>query len=269
VKSLLPEVTQLRAQAYLLGQRLSLRGLEAESPVHPLVVTIGERGCCAIFRYGAVVFFNTSDAERTAFLEQLQPRLSQPYAEPETEEVELRIEPGRRDPIDGDGAIILHEVELERLQLVAEVLAKSVVLAQYEHELGSVFDLIEPLAAELSSGNRGRRKARELLRHIGGALLIQHKMVGRVEITEKPELLWERPKLERLYARLDDEYELHERNLALERKLSLVSQTAQTMLEVLQTSRSLRVEWYIVLLIVIEILLTLYTLFLHTPATPH
>ena len=32
---------------------------------------------------------------------------------------------------------------------------------------------------------------------------------------------------------------------------------------VLQTQRSLRVEWYIVILIVVEILLTLYELFLH------
>ena len=75
---------------------------------------------------------------------------------------------------------------------------------------------------------------------------------------EKPELLWEHPELERLYHRLEGEYELSERHMALERKLDLLSKTAETLLGLLSTKRSLRVEWYIVILIVFEILLTLY-----------
>ena len=63
--------------------------------------------------------------------------------------------------------------------------------------------------------------------------------------------------------RLAQEYEIHDRQLALERKLRLISDTAQTLLDMLQTQRTLRVEWYIVILIVVEIVLTLYELFLH------
>ncbi|MBN2255575.1 MAG: RMD1 family protein, partial [Deltaproteobacteria bacterium] len=67
--------------------------------------------------------------------------------------------------------------------------------------------------------------------------------------------------LERLYARLEDEYELRERHVALERKLELISKTAQTLLDMLQAKRTLRVEWYIVILILVEIMLTLYDMF--------
>jgi hypothetical protein len=42
---------------------------------------------------------------------------------------------------------------------------------------------------------------------------------------------------------------------------SLIEQTATTALGLLQARRSLRVEWYIVILIVIEIFLTLYQMF--------
>jgi len=49
-----------------------------------------------------------------------------------------------------------------------------------------------------------------------------------------------------------DEYEIRERHSALERKLELISQTAQTVLEFMQHSSSLRVEWYVVILIVVE-----------------
>ena len=88
-------------------------------------------------------------------------------------------------------------------------------------------------------------------------------MVGRVEVVNKPEMIWEQPHLERLYARLADEFEIRERHLALERKLELVARTAQTVLELLQNRRILRLEWYVLLLILIEVLLSLYQMVRH------
>ena len=55
---------------------------------------------------------------------------------------------------------------------------------------------------------------------------------------------------------------MRERQLALERKLEVISRTAETVLDLLQARRSLRVEWYIVILIVMELLLSLYQQFL-------
>jgi uncharacterized Rmd1/YagE family protein len=186
----------------------------------------------------------------------------QPFDEPEHEHAELSREKSGREYIDKDGVIMLREFSVERLQVVAQILAKSVVLAYYEDRVAGVFDRIEPLAASLQYEGKSRYANRELLHHIGSTLLIQHKTVGRVEVGEKPEILWERPDLERLYGRLEDEYELRERHVALERKLELISRTAQTLLDMLQAKRTLRVEWYIVILILVEIVLTLYDLFL-------
>lgn len=86
-------------------------------------------------------------------------------------------------------------------------------------------------------------------------------MVGLVEIEDKPEQLWDWPNLERLYLRLEDEYEIRERHRVLERKLALISRTAQTVLDLMQHQSAVRVEWYIVILIVVEILLNIYELF--------
>jgi uncharacterized Rmd1/YagE family protein len=83
-------------------------------------------------------------------------------------------------------------------------------------------------------------------------------MVGRAEIGEKPELLWEHPNLERLYALLEAEFEVRERLAVMERKLELAGRTARTLVDLINARHSLRVEWYIVALILFEILLTLY-----------
>jgi uncharacterized Rmd1/YagE family protein len=61
-----------------------------------------------------------------------------------------------------------------------------------------------------------------MLKLLENALLVQHRVSGRVAVAEKPDALWDRPDLERLYARLEDEYELKERVDALNRKLAVV-----------------------------------------------
>jgi uncharacterized Rmd1/YagE family protein len=136
------------------------------------------------------------------------------------------------------------------------------VLAQYEVGTGKIFDQIEPFAQGLQRTTRNDRWGKELLRQLGHTLSIQHKIVGRVEIIDKPEILWETPDLERIYLRLENEYEIRERHLALERKLELISRTAETVLGLLQHNTGLRVEWYVVILIVVEILLSFYDVFL-------
>jgi len=75
---------------------------------------------------------------------------------------------------------------------------------------------------------------------------------------EKPDVLWERPNLERFYGRLEDEYELKERANVLTRKLTVISDTAQALADIIDTERSLRLEMIIVLLIAVEIVISVY-----------
>ena len=256
--------TSLRVRALFLGERLDLRALETTSLLapQPLTVTVAEQGCAVLFRYGVVVLFEVAPLEEVAFLATLRPLLAQPFAEPDHEEVAIRVHPEERDKIQGD-AIWLHSLSIERLQLVAEVLARSVVLERYERNIAGEFELIEPFAASLKRRRFSRPLTGKLLQHIGGALLSRQWMIGKVALGDKPELLWDHPELERFYARLEDEYEIRERHLVLQQKVDLIARTAETVLGLLHMRRSLRVEWYIVLLIVVEILLTLYELFLH------
>lgn len=258
------ESKPFKARALLLGERLDLRAMgEADRLAHgPLSLSVPGGGAVVLFRYGAVVLFNVSDSEQIKLLDRLRPLIVQPYPEIENEEVDVRIEPEGRIGMDGN-TVILQEGSIERLQILADVLSKSIVLAMYESKVGRDFDRIEPLALNLERNAKSNRNAKELLSHIGGALLSEQKMVGRVQMDDKPDIIWERPDLERLFLRLEDEFEITERYVALERKLELISRTAQTVLELLQTRRSLRVEWYIVILIVLEILLTLYQMFVH------
>jgi uncharacterized Rmd1/YagE family protein len=258
-------VQRFSARALLLGQRIDLRPVSRAEPLglSPLAISAGERGVAVLFRYGVAVLINMAPLEQSSFLETLAPLVGESLEQPEVERVDIEIDPGADDIVDGKGVIRLRNLTIERLQLVADALAKSVSLAFDEARVARAFDRIEPVARSLREQGGGKTApSRELLRHIGDVLITRHRLVGRVEVAEKPDLLWDRPELERLYQRLAEEFELPERDRAFSRKLELISQTATTALTLIETRHSLRVEWYIVILIVIEIVLTLYELFL-------
>jgi len=242
-----------------IGHRLDLRAFEhtQQLAASPLLVSAGAHGCAVLFRYGVVVLFGLDAVEQMGFMAGIEPLVIEPFNKAETEEIELVVDPAQAEGV-AKSRLHLQDFSIPRLQLVAGALAKSAVLTRYETNIAESFDHIEPLAARLRRGGSGLGRGRELLRHIGDTLITHGRMVARVEISEKPDLLWEYPELERLYAKLEDEYELGERHLALERKLDLIMRTAETLLDLLQHRRSLRVEWYIVILIVVEIFLTLY-----------
>lgn len=226
----------------------------------PLILEAGRCGCAVVFRYGAVVFFELEPMEETAFLEGLRPMIQRPANEPVVEEMRLVLSPDRREGVEGE-RILISEFSLAVIQVAAEGLARSVVLERFETQVGMTFESLQPVAACLGGSGLSRSNYREMLRRLGDALLDQQEMVGRVSITDKPDTLWDHPELERLHAKLTEEFEILDRYEAVEAKLQLIGNTTRTAIDLVQARRSLRVEWYIVTLIVVEIALTLYEMF--------
>ncbi|MBI3067375.1 MAG: RMD1 family protein [Betaproteobacteria bacterium] len=248
------------AHAVLIGERIDLRAWKTADALStsPLTVAVREGGIAILFRFGVVVFFDVSATAQAVFLDDIKRFVGNPYGTPETAKVEVRTEPGAREGMAGD-TVTVDSGAVERMQLIADVLSKSVVLAWYESQVAANFDRVEPLARDLERTGRVSGHVKELLKYIGTMLLTQQLMVGRVAISDKPEILWERPDLEGLFLRLVS-IVVRERLNELERKINLVARTAETLLQLIHSRHSLRVEWYIVILIVAEILLTVYAM---------
>lgn len=249
-------------RSFLIGQGIELRRLSQVKILSrdPTTIEVEKDGYAVLFRFGVVVLFNVSALGEASFLQLLRDFVLEPFDNLTVESLDIEVIPDATERLE-EGRLILPVAELPLLQVVADILAKSLVLEDYEQRTAGAFDRIEPLAGRMRSGGRLPRQANELLGHIGEILQIQHRMVGRAQVGEKPDILWDHPELERIWKRLENEYEIGERQIALERKLDLISGTAETLLGLLQDRRTLRVEWYIVILIVIEIVLMAYELF--------
>lgn len=258
----LPAGGAARIRAVLVGDRIDIstfEGVEAVSTL-PFAYRAGAGGLVVVFRYGVAVLFNLTPAEEQACLLRLQPRIRGQFADRDDEAAMVEVSIEKDDQIPPGGPIYIKSGSLERLLLIADALAKSVVLAHDEREVAAAFD-IEPFARELATSGRVPGGHAAILKRIGKALLVRQHVSGYVAIAEKPDVLWDRPDLERLYARLEDEYELKERVDILNRKLAVIADNAEVMSDIIDTRRSLRLELVIVLLILFEVLATIYQLF--------
>ena len=257
---------RIAARALLIGDRITTTGLERSDVLStaPLAFRTGagNTGFAAVFRYGVVALVGLTPLEEDEVLRTLRPRTIGEFARHEEESAIIEFSADRDDQIPPGGPIYLKSLAPERLLVIADALAKSAALARDEHEVAAVFEVIEPFARKLAEKGRTPAGRRRILKHIGNALLVQHRVSGRVAVEEKPDVLWDRPDLGRLYARLEDEYELKERADALNRKLAVVAETAKVLTDLIDTERSIRLEVIIVLLIVSEIVITFYQMWM-------
>lgn len=255
-------VPRVSAHALHVGDRINTTGFEPEAlSAVPLAIRVGRTGIAVLFRYGVVVLIGVSPDDETALLNKLSTRIEGKLARSEEETATVALAVETEDQVPAGGPIQLRDMSTERLLVIADVLAKSVVLAHDEREVAKVFEVIEPFARELANLGRTRRDRKAILKLIGNALLVQQRVSGRVAIGEKPDALWDRPDLERLYARLEDEYELKERVDTLNRKLAVVAETANTLADIIDTRRSLRLELVVVVLIAFEVVITFYQIY--------
>ena len=249
------------ARSVLLGDRLAIDRSKYGSVVStaPFCFRRGD-GYVVIFRYGAVVFINLAAAEESAVLEEL--RSDTPHAGPlEEERLGIAFLPDQEEGLNAAGVMQIKELSPAHALVLGDVLAKSVALARYEKDIATVFDTIEPEANALAVKGRIPKSRRTLMRMIGSALLTQHRVSGRIAFAEKPDILWEHPELERFYARLEDEFEIVERGTLLNGKMVVISTAAQTFTDLMDTARSARLEWLIVVLILAELIVGAAALF--------
>lgn len=252
--------TRRRVKALLLSDRIDTSNLARDGAVSntPLAYRYGAEGLVTVFRYGVVVLFSLTPEQEAEVLANLQPRLVRPVQQRDEETAQVELAPDKDEQVPPGGPISLRTLTPESLIVVADAMSKSVILARNEREVATALDIVEPLARNLAEHGRTPGGRRTILKHIGTALVVHHRVSGRTAVTEKPEVVWERPDLDRLYGRLEDEFELKERAEILSEKLMVISETARVLTDIIDTRRALRLEFIIVVLIAVEIVFGVY-----------
>lgn len=232
----------------------------AEVRDDPTVQRAAASGLTFVFRYGVAVTFTNMHQSLDALDAVLKPHVGERAESIEVESVGLTIRPDAGDRLMPGGDLVLADASIERLQLVATVLSQSVVLARSETLVSDVFDRSALIITDLRETGRTRLPINAAMKLVGNVLAARHRLMGTVQVGERPDMLWDFPELERLYVRLEAEYEIGERAEVLDRKFTALGDFATALLDIVQQKRSFRLELAIIALIAVEALLALWAL---------
>lgn len=252
----LPPDETLTATATLLGNKINTRPLLADPQ---FLQAVSVAGLVFVFRHGVMVTFG-GGAGDAALAAALRAHVLESGDMDETETATVLVGRGEKDRIGLDGEIFVPDDRTERFMLIATVLSRSVLLAHDEVLVAQAFEQTQPVVHDLSINGRARMPIREVMKLAGSVLAARHRLTGTAKADERPDLLWDHPELDRLYARLEAEYELKERAEALEHKFTTLGDFTEALLDIAQDKRSVRLEAAIVGLIVFEIVLSLFAM---------
>ncbi len=256
-----PKTWRLEA-AYFEGQidLKAFRQRAAQYPVlatDPLIIEVVRGEVVVLTKFGAVVFWDTSPKTRDDLLAEVAalPAASRRDERVgDTLRVQVGLDPGR-EPDFND--VHVRDLTLEKVKVISLAFGQSVALDHFEHAVDAVMRSLEPRINALHRRGALVGSEREVLRAVGFALEVRAQVLANLTLFDRPPEAWESEAIERLDNLLYDHFDLEERVSAITQKLAFLNDLNDTFLEVLNHRKSVRLEWIVVILILVEVVMGL------------
>ncbi|MDA8440954.1 MAG: RMD1 family protein [Peptococcaceae bacterium] len=211
-----------------------------------------------VFPFGSIVFMNCEHHEIMDvihYLGRIEKSLAQVTTLDFSDDYKIEILPDAELTINNDNMITSSELSYQR-EIVATVLAKSVALERIEIDIDKLLDEIEDLVNYLQRGYLAisdKKLAKMSARILGFRL----STISYIMLLDKPEITWLNEEAEFLFDKLSPLFDLTDRCENIRLKSEMLMDITKVFSELAHSTRGNRLEWGIIVLIMIEIVLSL------------
>jgi uncharacterized Rmd1/YagE family protein len=213
-----------------------------------------------LFDFGGMVLIGLSAADRERVLGQISARLlPEPHA-PHTEDLFIEVNPAGKVAAHFD-RVVLSEATLPALKVISLLLAQSVAMDYYDEDVQEILKRTEAITKSLQAEGRLPGRVNDLVRFIGSCIATKNDVIATLALFDKPDATWEDQQIDHLYNGLRQELELDDRFRALEAKLRMIQENMELLVELSNARSTWRLELTVVLLILFEVMLSLWQLF--------
>jgi uncharacterized Rmd1/YagE family protein len=157
-------------------------------------------------------------------------------------------------------ALVTAEQDSNQSEIIATVLAKSVALEKIEADIDLLLDDIEEIVQFLEQGklNVSDDKLAKMSAKILG---YKFNTISYIRLLDKPNITWINEAASQLFAELSTIFELDDRYKKIRHKSETLMDITEVFSGLTHARRGNRLEWAVIILIAIEIVLSLYTMF--------
>ncbi len=216
------------------------------------------------FSQGCFVTWGLGRKQEQAYLEQMKKFANDALEAPEVSYYtfclgkETKIVPHARFNAD---VIILDAEEAENAQIKLAIsygLAQSVKLEAYEDSIQKTIDYNQRIPIDLAKYGKISLSRRSISKRIGEIFLERSFVNLTSESFDVPEYFWQYPQLESYYAMTEKFLDIPQRVASLNRKLDVLHELFEVLNDQLQHRYSSMLESIIILLILLEIILSVF-----------
>ncbi|KAG6580245.1 uncharacterized protein IUM83_19314 [Phytophthora cinnamomi] len=224
------------------------------------------------FDYGAVVFFNCDQALVNTLIKHATRFCSDVFEMRGHEEEMLLV----GDPAQQkwstlvENNVLVREIDHINVHVIAGVLSQTVALEFYERQCETILREFEKLNTDVEKkGPRGALFGREneqtkrLFKIVASNNTLLIDLVSKLRVIDRKrpgDPAWSQTRYHNMWESLLEEFELNERFQNLNFKLELIQHNTKFFLEVLDSHKGERLEWYIIILISVELGIGVYEL---------
>lgn len=206
-----------------------------------------------IFPYGASVFWNIPKDSIQALLAEWKPFELDPI---EIEIDEFTYILGDTSRVVED-EITLPNDDVETKLAIAHGIAQSVKLNSFETAILKTFNTTRAIPVDLAKTGKIPLSRNAIRKKMGEIFLERATITLHVDALDPPEFFWEYPELESYYKMITNYLDLHPRVEVLNKRLTIVHELFEVLGSELNHQHSSRLEWTIIILIVIEVVISL------------
>ncbi len=258
--------------AYHLTETLRLKEVSAlfeqavvSRSANKLVYQVADHAYLFIYRFGAVVFFNVDENEQKRVISTINEYISRQdralqYYVP-TDEMLVEISQSKTEEVAFEKTI-LNELSFGRLEVLALILAQSTALEYFELKVDKIMQQSTRLVVDMRDKGRLRTRDKKVNQIVGFCMTTKQDIVVMMYLLDKPEELWHDEILDKLYLAAVEMYELQERYRTIDHKLKTMQENLSLIAEFVSNRRAAWLELTIILLILVEVVLFVYDIWL-------
>ncbi|GAB4238308.1 MAG: RMD1 family protein [Chlamydiales bacterium] len=205
------------------------------------------------FNYGCTVMWGLDKQEESSWLDIVKPYESKPVETLEFEELSYYF--GDKPKIENNELTLPDDNPLSLLAF-SHGLAQSVKLGTFEERIQKTYNATKHIPEELANLGKTSLSRKEIRRMMGYLFIERNSINLHFEVLDTPEFFWEHPELESLYSLISNEMDIVTRVEVLNQRLDVVHELFEMLGNELNHQHSSRLEWTIIILIIIEVILT-------------
>ncbi len=206
------------------------------------------------FIYGVVVFWGFTDEEEKQQLTILKRFEKEPLPRAEIDEFSFSY--GDKMKIEDDEIVLQKKDPLTKLS-ISYAIGQSVKLTVFEEVILRTIEHSKQIPKNLAIRGKIPLSRKETSQKMGELFLERNYINLHSEILDTPEFFWSHADLEPFYRRVAHYLDVNKRVDLLNRRLNLLHELFEILSNEINHQQSSRLEWTIIILILIEIVLAL------------